>query len=64
MTIQCSIEVLKEGLFTETLAAVNKRDLLLTAKASSFRQSLKDKEKTLKERNDIIFNLEKEYKAI
>ena len=58
MTIQCSIEALKEGIFTETLAADEKQDLSLTAKAGSFCRSLKDKEKTLKEYNDIILNLE------
>ena len=64
MTIHCSIEVLKEGIFTETLAADEKRDLSLTAKAACFCRSLKDKEQTLEEYNDIILNLEKEYKAI
>ena len=64
MTIHCSIEVLKEGIFTETLAADEKRDLSLTAKAASFCRSLKYKEQTLEEYNDIILNLEKEYKAI
>ena len=29
ITIQCSIEALKEGIFTETLAADKKQDLLL-----------------------------------
>ena len=36
MTIQCSIEVLKEGIFTETLAADQKQDLSLTVEAVSF----------------------------
>ena len=48
MTIQCSIEALKEGIFTETLAADKKQDLLLTAKAASFCRSLKDNKKTMK----------------
>ena len=61
MTIQYSTEVLKESIFTEKAAADEKQDLSLTA---SFCQSLKDKEKALKEYNDIILNLEKEYKAI
>ena len=60
MTIQCSIEALKEFLLKQLLLW----DLSLTAKAATFCQSLKDKEKTLKEYNDIILNLEKEYKAI
>ena len=64
MTIQCSIETLRQGIFTDTLAADENQDLSLTAKAASFCRSLKDKEKTLKEYNDIILNLEKEYKAI
>ena len=64
MLIQCSIEVLKEGVFTETLASDEKQDLSRTVKAASFYRSLKDKEKTLKEYDDIILNLEKEYKAI
>ena len=36
MTINCSIEALKERIFTETLAADEKQDLSLTAKAASF----------------------------
>ena len=56
--------MLKEGILTETLAADEKQDLSLTAKAVSFCQSLKDKEKTLKEYDDIILNLGKEYNAI
>ena len=64
MTIQCSIDGLKEGISTETLAADEKQDLSLTAKAVSFCRSLKDKEKTLKECIDIILNLKKEYKPI
>ena len=58
MTIQCSIGALKEGIFTETLAADEKQDLSLTAKAATFCRSLKDKETTLKECNNIILNLE------
>ena len=60
MTIQCSIEALKEGIFTETLATDEKQDLSVTAKAGSFCRSLK----TLKEYNDIILSLKKEYKGI
>ena len=41
MTSQCSIEALKEEIFTETLAADEKKDLSLTAKAASFCRSLK-----------------------
>ena len=48
ITIQCSIEALKEGIFTEMLAADKKQDLLLTAKAASFCRSLKDNKKTMK----------------
>ena len=40
MTIQCSIEALKEGIFTETLACDEKQNLSLTAKAASFCWSL------------------------
>ena len=36
MKSQCSIEALKEEIFTETLAAYEKKDLSLTAKAASF----------------------------
>ena len=54
----------KRGNLTETLAADEKQDLSLTAKDVSFCQSLKDKEKTLKEYDDIVLNLGKEYKAI
>ena len=45
ITIQCSNEALKEGIFTETLAADEKQDLSLTAKAASFCRSLKIKKK-------------------
>ena len=41
MTSQCSIEALKEEIFTETIAADEKQDLSLTAKAASFSRSLK-----------------------
>ena len=47
ITIQCSTEALKEGIFTETLAADKKQDLSLTAKAAYFCWSLKDN-KTMK----------------
>ena len=39
MKIQFSTEALKERIFTETLAADEKRDLSLTAKAASFCRS-------------------------
>ena len=45
MKIQFSTEALKEGIFTETLAADEKQDLSLTAKAASFCRSLKIKKK-------------------
>ena len=41
-----------------------KKGLSLIAKTASSCRSLKDKEKTLKEYNDIILNLANEYKAI
>ena len=56
--------MLKEGILTETLATDEKQDLSLTTKDVSFCQSLQDKEKTLKEYDDIVLNLGKEYKAI
>ena len=64
ITIQCSNEALKEGIFTETLAADEKQDLSLTVTAASFCRSLKNKQKYLKEYNDLILNLDKECKAI
>ena len=53
MTIQCSTEVLKDGIFTETLASDEKQDPSLTAKAASLCWSWKDKEMTLEEYNNI-----------
>ena len=58
MTIQCSIGALKEGIFNETLAADEKQDLSLANKAVTICWSLKDKETTLKECNNIILILE------
>ena len=62
--IQSSIDALKEGIFTETLAADENQDLTLTAKAASFCRIMKEKQKTLKDFEDIISKLEQEHKAM
>ena len=49
LNIQSSIDALKEGIFTETLAADENQDLTLTAKAASFCRTMKEKQKTLKD---------------
>ena len=48
LNIQSSIDVLKEGIFTEALAADENQDLTLTAKAASFCRTMKEKENYFK----------------
>ena len=62
LNIQSSIDALKKGIFTETLAADENQDLTLTAKAASFCRTMKEKQKTLKDFEDI--KLAQEYKAM
>ena len=64
LNIQSSIDALEERIFTETLAADENQDLTLTAKAVSFCRTMKEKQKTLKDFEDIISKLEQEYKAM
>ena len=62
LNIQSSIDALKKGIFTETLAADENQDLTLTAKAASLCRTMKEKQKTLKDFEDI--KLAQEYKAM
>ena len=64
LDIQSSIDALKERIFTETHAADENKDLTLTPKAASFCRTMKEKQKTLKDFEDIISKLKQEYKAM